>query len=64
MKIRIKRDLCCGAQMCVLGAPGLFRIDDIGYNDSDGDKVPAGQEDAAKAAANSCPEGAIVFEED
>jgi len=64
MRIRVKSDLCCGAQMCVLSAPELFRIDDLGYNDSDGDDVPTGQEDAARAAANACPESAITFEED
>ncbi len=64
MRIRVKGDLCCGAQMCVLSAPDLFRIDDLGYNDSDGDEVPAGQEDAARAAANSCPESAIDFADD
>ncbi len=63
MKIRVKTDLCCGAQMCLLSAPDLFRIDDVGYNDSDGEDVPVGQEEAASAAAKACPENAISFED-
>ena len=64
MRIRVKRDLCCGAQMCVLSAPGIFRIDEFGYNGSDGDLVPEGQVEAAEAAARVCPEQAIELDEE
>ena len=64
MKIRVKRDLCCGAQMCILTAPELFRINELGYNASDGEDVPSNQEDEAQAAANACPERAITIESD
>jgi ferredoxin len=64
MKIRVKPDLCCAAQLCVLAAPDLIRIDDLGYNVSDGDRVPKGSEDGARRAAESCPEGAIELEDE
>ena len=62
MKIRVKQDLCCAAQLCILTAPDLFRLDDLGYNASDGDDVPLGREDDARRGAESCPEGAILLE--
>ena len=64
MKIRVKQDLCCAAQLCIQAAPDLFRLDELGYNASDGNKVPQGREDDARRAADSCPEGAIKLEED
>jgi ferredoxin len=62
MKLRIRKDLCCGAQLCTHVAPDLFRLDALGYNVSDGDEVPAGDEELAKQAARSCPEGAISLD--
>jgi ferredoxin len=61
MKIRVKQDLCCAAQLCTQNAPGIFRLDELGYNVSDGDEVPAGKEAEARQGARSCPEGAIGF---
>ena len=64
MKISIKRDLCCGALICIHAAPGLFVLDENGYNVSDGKMVPAEQEAAARRAMRGCPEGAIALVED
>jgi ferredoxin len=61
MRIVIKRDLCCAAQLCVQAAPDLFRLDELGYNASDGDEVPAGREAEAREAARACPENAVRF---
>ena len=62
MKIRVRKDLCCAAQLCVAAAPALFRLDELGYNDADGDVVPPDREDEARKGANVCPEGAIGLE--
>ena len=59
MKIVVRKDLCCGTQLCVKAAPGVFQLDALGYNRMDGCAVPAGMEDAAKRAAALCPESAI-----
>ena len=59
MKITIRRDLCCGAQLCIQCAPGVYRLDALGYNDSDGEMVPPGKEEDAKRGAMACPEDAI-----
>jgi ferredoxin len=61
MRIVVRKDLCCAAQLCVQTAPDLFRLDELGYNDSDGDAVPAGREIEAREAALACPENAIRF---
>jgi ferredoxin len=59
MRISVKKDLCCAAQLCVLQAPDVFRLDALGYNDSNGDDVPPGQEESARAGVEACPEEAI-----
>ncbi len=59
MKIKVRRDLCCGAGLCVQIAPDVFRRDALGYNDSDGDDVPPAKQSAAERAARACPENAI-----
>jgi ferredoxin len=59
MKIRIRKDLCCGAGLCLQTAPGVFRLDALGYNASDGCTVPPGMDEAARNAARTCPERAI-----
>ena len=64
MKISVKQDLCCAAQLCTKNAPGIFRLDCLGYNASDGDEVPPGKEAEARRGARSCPEGAINLEGD
>jgi ferredoxin len=61
MKIVVRKDLCCAAQLCVQSAPDLFRLDELGYNDSDGEAVPQGREGEAREAARACPENAIRF---
>lgn len=62
MRIGIRKDLCCGAQLCILAAPELMRLDELGYNACDGDEVPQGQEETVEAAARACPESAIRLE--
>ena len=59
MKIRVRQDLCCAAQLCTQVAPDVFRLDELGYNASDGDEVPVEKEDNARAGAEICPERAI-----
>jgi ferredoxin len=61
MKIVVRKDLCCAAQVCLQAAPAVFKLDELGYNASDGDDVPAGREDEAREGARACPENAIRF---
>jgi ferredoxin len=45
-------------------APGVYRLDALGYNASDGAEVPPGLEAAAREGAEACPETAIRLVED
>ena len=63
MKIRVRPDLCCGAGLCAMTAPNVFRLDEHGYNKMDGQLVPPGCEDEARIGASACPETAISLEE-
>ena len=63
MKIIIKKDLCCGAAVCVKQAPNVYALDEFGYNKMDGAQVPAGEEEAARQGKDICPESAIELEE-
>jgi ferredoxin len=62
MKVRVDRDLCIGISNCVAIAPTVFRLDDknkatvLDPSSVDGDTL--------FEAAESCPENAIIIEDD
>lgn len=65
MRVVLDSELCQGHGRCYALAPDLFDSDDDGYGfviPADG-IVPEGQEDAARLAADNCPEFAITIEE-
>ena len=63
MKVTVNRDKCMGHAVCAMNAPGLMQLDDLGYNVTGTADVPPEQEEEARRAAGSCPEGAIeIFE--
>lgn len=61
MKFVVDSALCCGHGQCAAVAPEVYDLDDEGLNAAAGTtaEVPAGLEDAARAAASACPESAI-----
>jgi ferredoxin len=62
MKIRVDPEKCQGHTLCSMLAPSLFELDEIdGHSRAVADEVPAGQEADARAAAQSCPEQAIIL---
>lgn len=64
MRISVDPDRCKGHTMCNMVAPHLFSIDpDEGYASVDNPDVPAGDEQIAQDAANSCPEKAVLVED-
>jgi ferredoxin len=64
MRIKVKKDLCCGAQLCMRAAPGIYRLDALGYNNSEGALVPQEKQPLAERGARACPESAISFEQE
>jgi ferredoxin len=62
MKIRVDRDLCLGLGNCVACAPTVFQMDE------EGKAVvldPSSVDEATLTeAAESCPENAVILEDD
>lgn len=62
MKVRVDRDVCIGASNCVAVAPSVFELDDSKIATVlDPSTV---SEDTLWEAAESCPVGAVVLEDD
>jgi ferredoxin len=62
MKVKVDRELCTGVSNCVAIAPTVFKLDDK-------NKVvvldPGSvEEETLMEAAKSCPENAIIIEDD
>jgi ferredoxin len=63
MKVSVDGTKCQGHTLCSMIAPDSFVLDDVdGHASPVSEIVPAGQEDAVKEAAHSCPEQAILVE--
>ena len=64
MKLTIDAAMCTGHGRCYTLAPDLLSYDDEGFPNENGTtiEVPAGQEESAREAASSCPEGAITID--
>jgi ferredoxin len=65
VKVRVDQDRCQGHTLCAMIAPEMFVLSDIdGSSSAVTEAVPADQEDLVREAAQSCPEQAIIIEED
>lgn len=67
MRINLDSDKCQGHGRCYALAPDLFEPDDEGYAVmlvASGSVVAPGLEDAARLAADNCPEYAITIVDD
>ncbi|MFE2089158.1 ferredoxin [Streptomyces sp. NPDC059460] len=65
MKVHVEASKCDGYGLCHEVAPQLFELDEWGYASAVGyGVVPAGQEEIAGQAERSCPNLAVVLEED
>ncbi|HVM65961.1 MAG TPA: ferredoxin [Acidimicrobiales bacterium] len=63
MRISVDRERCTGHALCAAAAPGVYVLDDLGFNVTPDGEVPAALEDGARRGAMSCPESAITVEE-
>lgn len=61
MNVNVSED-CIGCGMCEGIAPDVFALGDDGLVHPLAEEVPAGSEDAAQEAADSCPVSAITVE--
>ena len=62
MKAHVDHDTCIGCGVCPSVCPEVFEMRDDGLSQVLVDTVPAGAEDAAKDAEESCPVDAITVE--
>jgi ferredoxin len=62
LKVRIDRDLCTGIGNCVAVAPTVFKLDK--RNKALVLKPESVDEDTLMSAAESCPENAVIIEDD
>ena len=62
MKVRVDRDLCIGAGNCVALAPTVFALDES--NKAVVLDPATADDDTLIEAAESCPENAIIVEDD
>lgn len=60
MRVHVDQEKCQGHNRCVVLAPDLFEVDELGtaWTRNDG-HVPPGHEAAAQLAIDNCPEYAI-----
>jgi ferredoxin len=65
MRVHVDQEKCQGHNRCVVLAPALFEVDELGTAWVKGDGVvPPGQEEAAQLAVDNCPEYAITITDD
>jgi len=62
MKVKVDRDLCIGVSNCVAIAPTVFKLD--GKNKVMVLDPSSVDDDTLLEAAESCPENAIIIEDD
>jgi ferredoxin len=64
MRLRIDTERCTGHGRCYDLAPVLFTDDDEGYGQVAVPEPDESQLDVARLAVNSCPERAVILEDD
>lgn len=64
MKVKVDPDLCLGCGICEGDAPEVFSMEDGIPAKVLVDPVPQELEDSARTAAEDCPEGAILIEDE
>lgn len=64
MKVRLERSKCVGHAQCYAVDPDLFPIDESGYSILEAHHVQPEDEELVRDGVASCPEMALVLEED
>lgn len=65
MKVRVDDTRCQGHTLCAMAAPELFKLrDDDGHSYVEDENVPPDLQGKARAAEATCPERAIIIEDD
>lgn len=63
MKVKVNKDACIGCGACASICPEVFELNDEGLSEVKEEDVKDELQDEVRDAADSCPTGAIVVEE-
>jgi ferredoxin len=61
MRVTIDSAACTGHAQCMMRAPGVYVLDDAGYNAMGSFIVAPGLESQAETGMSACPEKAITI---
>ena len=64
MRVRLEKSKCVGHAQSYAVDPDLFPIDESGYSILEDHEVPAEDADLIRDGVASCPEMALVIDED
>ncbi|GLE52952.1 ferredoxin [Mycobacterium montefiorense] len=64
MRVRLEKSKCVGHAQCYAVDPELFPIDESGYSILEEHEVPPEDAESIRDGVASCPEMALVLEED
>jgi len=64
VKVRLEESRCVGHAQCYAVDPNLFPIDESGYSTLEEHEVSPEDEQLVRDGVASCPEMALVIEED
>jgi ferredoxin len=64
VKVRLEQSKCVGHAQCYAVDPDLFPIDESGYSTLDEHQVRPEDEQLTRDGVASCPEMALILEED
>lgn len=64
MKVRLEQSKCVGHAQCYAVDPELFPIDESGYSILEPHQVRAEDEQLTRDGVASCPEMALILEDD
>ncbi|OMC55622.1 ferredoxin [Mycobacterium sp. IS-836] len=64
MRVRLEKSKCVGHAQCYAVDPNLFPIDESGYSVLEEHEVAPGDVQFARDGVASCPEMALILEEE
>ena len=64
MRVRLEKSKCVGHAQCYAVDPDLFPIDESGYSILEEREVPPDDVEVTRDGVASCPEMALVIDED
>lgn len=64
MRVRLEQSRCVGHAQCYAVDPDIFPIDESGYSILEEHEVRSEREQSTRDGVASCPEMALILEED